>query len=375
MPLIETLFDGTVAWQDWRGLSDDDLLRLDLVATEPDSLSGIIAEVRDGKLPTPEFDYNMKARDELVRCAFCRKPNHYLGVVAKYDDGARILVGRICAEKHLGIAFKNSLKEFDAALSRQSLIKRQAAVAGYCVELLDELRNLSEHPAVMTFFRTRNEMRNILGPLWSDLVRVVESGGQLTVDRQVPDYAAVQKNSDMSGVLLGKQRRKLLLEEKMRSSVPTKNITQTLGPLEGAAFFRHGLSVDVVIADQIKQLRLVSAKLHSRDVPSKDLTAAFNKLADIKQTLASEFAKLGDLKSALSQDNLARVATWLNDKSKTRYARGLDDVAVCRTFYAKQGVFGEHGWRSWSVSLPQAYHVPKPMFLGDLTAPLAPTGT
>lgn len=94
----------------------------------------------------------------------------------------------------------------------------------------------------------------------------------------------------MSGVLLGKQRRKLLLEEKMRSSVPTKNITQTLGPLEGAAFFRHGLSVDVVIADQIKQLRLVSAKLHSRDVPSKDLRQQlFNKLADIKQTLASEF--------------------------------------------------------------------------------------
>lgn len=372
MPMLDALFDDAVSWKNWRDLSDHDLLELDLVADEPENLTGLIQEVREGEMPIPEFDYNMKEREEYVRCAFCRKPNHYIGLVARYPDGARILVGRICAGKHLGATFKTTLKDFDAALARQTLVKRQKAVAAYCGELHGDLRALIQHPAVQTLQHTRKTMRELLGPLWPELSRAAEQGMEIKVERQVPDFAGAQKLADTSGLILGKQRREFF-KEKART-LPMKTVLEGSGFIEGASFFARGLSIETILHEQKEQLRLANSNICGRDVPTKELTAAFAKFSEIRDVLSIEFQKLKDLPMALSQDNLKRIADWLNDKSKQRYAQGMDDTYECRSFYATDGVFGERGRYHWTVSLPSAYHVPAPEILATLTAALAETG-
>ncbi len=42
--------------------------------------------------------YNVSGRERgMVRCVFCKHPNHFNGVVMRYKSGTRRLVGRDCA--------------------------------------------------------------------------------------------------------------------------------------------------------------------------------------------------------------------------------------------------------------------------------------
>lgn len=125
MKTLDALFDDASGNTGWKDLSEDELLRTEFTVADPESLNGLTEEVISDDDPQIEFEYDMRARERKVRCVYCKWENHYLGIVVRSAAGRRNLVGRDCALSKHGVVLGERIREFDAAVERQSYARRK----------------------------------------------------------------------------------------------------------------------------------------------------------------------------------------------------------------------------------------------------------
>ena len=78
----------------WRKLSENDLLKTEFTAADPENSSGLSWDDPPDEEPEIEFSYDMSGRGLKVKCVYCKYPNHFKGIVTRYSSGERRLVGR-----------------------------------------------------------------------------------------------------------------------------------------------------------------------------------------------------------------------------------------------------------------------------------------
>jgi len=114
----------------WTTLTEEELLNTEFTTDNPNALSGVVHELpQTDEVPYVEFAYSVGARQ--VRCVYDRYDNHGKGIVMKYRDGTRILVGWVCARKIWDVNFDLVAKDFDLAQKEAHYLRRRnAARAG-----------------------------------------------------------------------------------------------------------------------------------------------------------------------------------------------------------------------------------------------------
>lgn len=379
-----TLFDQAKR-QDWRELSDEALLAVTFEASDPENLVGITEELPpEGEPFVIEFGYDMRERGAKVRCVYCKWENHFVGVVVNYQSGRR-LVGRICAVNHHGARFEALLRDFDAGRERQDYVRRKRAVLEAGSDLLAQMAELRAHPSVGAFADLRWTWRNLLANLWTGLTHAAHGDGMLAFDKKVRDHAAEDRLAEKQGLLTKWDRKQAFA----RGEFPRLHtiIPETVGPLNGLPFFRSGESVGTRLEEIEAEMKAAFAKLAREEPKTADIRNALLALDGLKARIEEELGRLRSVLEAFEPDNLLRVAAWANGRaaretpapspsndtmSVLAHMTTARPVDTFGTYEARDRTFTRRdGWERWSVTLPEAYHVPRTKLVESLAQAIA----
>lgn len=103
---------------------------------DPRTLERIL-DVLPGTAVVPEIEYGydvtppkgaLRDQSTMVACIHCGHPNHWIGLVMKYPDGSRILVGHDCGFNHYGIEFTRQHQLFTEQRNAALRVKRIRAI-------------------------------------------------------------------------------------------------------------------------------------------------------------------------------------------------------------------------------------------------------
>lgn len=338
MASLDSLFE-IADRKDVAGLSRDTLLQTEFTTSDPESLDGVSETVPDLGVPEVEFRYNMSGRGEMVRCVYCKYPNHFDGFVVKYSDGTRNLVGRDCAVSHHGVDLERHLNEFESNIERQGYARRTEHLKKTAALVRKAFENLKKHPAISEHDRVLAGFRYDLGDLSKACAAAAWSDRPLVVEHIVRDEE-------------GERRRKKQLGwrfQQVRDEAKAKGETWQLfkterhdfGVLAGIPFFRNGVPIS-------KRLREIEGKLMEGirallqdDLKTRQMQAAFRRLADVRQEIEKEFDRMEALEDAFSADSLSRIASWANALHRDQNRRETAQYGVqprgVRDLYASGG--------------------------------------
>jgi hypothetical protein len=208
-------------------LTDDQLLGIELRTDDPSAIENLSTNrpLLDGS-PTILMEYHLPQSRPAVRCCYCdTKTPHRNGFVIEGAYGRRHLIGSTCGPTHLGLSFNQARTGFKTQVTRQSLLRRIAAmrpalstIESYHVPT-ERLRPLLE--AEETF-------RNGAPDLYRDLRQLVVKGQPLSETVRVRDYESEQRSQSE--------------EPKFRSE------NRSIGQVDGAAFLRARTLSDTLAA-------------------------------------------------------------------------------------------------------------------------------
>lgn len=362
---LDKLFDAEAAHR-WKDLKGDALLDFQFTASDPESLEGVTDHPPPDSEPEVEYRYNMTGRGEMVRCVYCRHPNHYHGIVVRYPDGSRRLVGRDCALTHHGVEFERGLVEFEAAIERQSYARRRRALIQASAQVFREFSELRQHPAVEAHDKTLWQWRNLLHELAAAVANVARRDERLTIDRQVRDVEAEMDRRARLGDRFEEERQKAKAAGKTWQLY--KHVPEEVGPLDGAVFFTVGVRVRNRLEELQGSIQKTFQMLSGEDLKTHQIRSGLNKLGDLRDALAHELDRLDALMDAFSPENLSRIARWANEQAADQVRReaALANVKCPpisnrftvsgRSITDRQGSdrFGRQ-----TASLPDAYYAPK----------------
>jgi hypothetical protein len=117
----------------WETLTDEQLLKTDLITDDPESLDGLVTEVPDGdEEPYVEFKYDLRGtgREEEFSCVHGHH-RHLAGFVMR-KDGKRFMVGWMCGKSIYGEDFDHYTADFDWAVSRKKALHRTYDIKNAC---------------------------------------------------------------------------------------------------------------------------------------------------------------------------------------------------------------------------------------------------
>jgi hypothetical protein len=338
MTSLDSLFD-IAGRKDVVGLSRETLLHTEFTTSDPEGLDGVSEIVPDLGVPEVEFRYNMSGRGEMVRCVYCKYPNHFDGFVVKYSNGTRNLVGRDCAVSHHGVDLERHLNEFESNIERQGYARRTEYLKKTAALVRKAFEDLKEHPAISEHDRVLARFRYDLGDLSKACVAAAWSNRPLVVERIVRDEE-------------GERRRKKELGwrfQQVRDEAKTKGETwqlfkserQDFGVLAGVPFFRNGVSISKRLWEIEGELTEGIRALVQGDLTTRQMQAAFRRLSDVREEIEKEFARMEALEEAFSPESLARIAGWANAlqreqdrRDAAQYGMPVRDV---RDLYAAEG--------------------------------------
>lgn len=142
----------------WETLSDEQLLEIELMTDDPESLSNLVYEIPAGdEEPYVEYKYDLRKSDrEMFSCVHGHH-QHLAGFVMRKGD-ARFLVGWICAKTIYGEDFDKYTADFDAALSRQDALRRVREITSAVVPFIQYLNAISSSDVFRHFGRVRGQL-------------------------------------------------------------------------------------------------------------------------------------------------------------------------------------------------------------------------
>lgn len=363
MKHLETLFDGAAPGPQLGNLTEKELLDREFTASDPESLEGVSDEIPEDLVPEVEFFYRMTGRSEMVRCVYCKFPNHYHGIVVRYPNGVRNLVGRDCALTHHGVAFEKKLVEFDAAVERQSYVRRKHFLLTMSSRVLREFARLLSHPAVTEHDKLLARWRREMPDIAAGIANLAKRGERLTFDSEVRDVAGEKERRARLGDRFEEERQAAKAAgERWQLFKPEK---VDLGPLDGASFFEVGQPADTRLRDIQAKMQQTFNVLSGDGLRTTQIRAGLRKLADLRDALSDEYGRLEAVVTAFSPENLARIAKWANDQAADQVRR--EAVLLnekCPPIYDRyvadgSGITEYKRGRKIDVSPPSAYHAPE----------------
>lgn len=346
----------------WRNLSERALLDYEFTASDPESLEGISDDRPPDEEPEVEFRYDMSSRGVMVRCVYCKHPNHYHGVVLRYPSGGRRLVGRDCALSHHGIAFAEMLVEFEAAIERQSYALRRKTLMQNSESILDELEKLRSHAAVSVFDRVLREWRMELPDLAVAVANVARRYDRLAFTRTVRDVEGETARRARLGSSFEEERQRAKSDGETWQMF--KHVQVDLGPLGGVAFFSDGSPVEKKIDEISHEMARVLSTMVATDLQPHQIRGGFKRLNELRERLCREFDRMDAIVDAFDSGNLERIARWANEQASEQVR--LEAVRESRKaspqrdrFLASdRSITDNSGGRSKSVGLPP-YQAPE----------------
>jgi hypothetical protein len=366
---VDTTLEKSLA-SSWLHLTENELLGVEFNASDPESLENVSQDTPPNEEPEIEARYDMTGRDYKVQCVYCKFPNHYKGIVVRYPSGSRRLVGRDCALTHHGVDFESKLIDFDAAIERQSSLRRRHTFLAASAEVFREFEALKSHLAVTAHDELLKVWRDRFHDLAAAMTNVVRRGEMLTVDRQIRDEAGERLRKERLGAKFEEERQKAKAAGKSWQMI--KNVTETIGPVNGGLFFTTGIAV----AKRLGEIQAVVQEkfrvLSSDELKTSQIRTCLTHLSEQRDAVAQECARLDAILSAFEPDNLARIAKWANEKAHDQWKR--EAAMENRKAGSFRGRFTTDGRsitdaysRGATASLPVRYHAPKQTLLSTLT--------
>jgi hypothetical protein len=140
--------------------SDERLIDLDLEIDNPETLEGLVREVPINYADAHvEFKYDLRGIDVAEFTCVHGSHQHKAGFVMNVD-GARFLVGWICAKAFYNEDFDRYTADFDAAIGRRDALRRaremRDAIAGFSAWL----DHVSSSTVLGAFSTVSDRLRN-----------------------------------------------------------------------------------------------------------------------------------------------------------------------------------------------------------------------
>lgn len=347
----------------WKDLKEEALLEFEFTASDPESLDGVTEEPPPDSEPEIEFRYNMAGRQEMVRCVYCQRPNHYRGIVVRYPDGTRRLVGRDCALTHHGVEFEKGLVEFEAAFERQSYARRRRALLDASARVYKGFVELRADPAVTAHERALWQWRHYLDDLAAALVNIARRDEHLTVDRELRDEAGERDRKERLGARFEEER------QAAKAAGQTwqlfKRVKEDVGPLQGALFFGSGVPVAKRLEEVQAEVQRAFQFLSGEELRTHQIRNGLRKLSELCDAVGHELDRLDAVAAAFDAENLARIARWANEQAMDQVRReaALDNRKApppwVRFVASGRSISDRQSRSDLTVSLPSVYRSPK----------------
>ncbi|WP_159079856.1 hypothetical protein [Methyloceanibacter sp. wino2] len=319
----------------WTRLTEQDLLATEFTTNNPTELAGLVEERPETEeIPIVEMLYDLRGTDKKVRCVHDRYDNHQRGIVMRYRDGRRILVGRDCARKIWGVNFDLLIKDFDLAKDTAYYLRRRNAARDAGPNFLASLAELRQAPAIGLYQNLKSDFRRRLPGLASDIDDLIyERDGMLFRDERVRDLMAEQRRAEKAneeGPPIRTQAAKRYLQamggqkdEPKKQLNPIYTTIQTqLGMLEGQDFFGGGTEpIGLRVSEYEKRAISGLRQLGDDHEYLEMLRNRLKGLTEIVDGVIGEIDRLDALSAAFAPHNLSWLAQWANSISKdgTRY--------------------------------------------------------
>lgn len=350
MANLNELFNQSAGRSFWAERTDRELLELELTTTDPEALQGISEEMPPVQGVYVELGYDVSGRPNgKVRCVYCKRKNHFHGVVVRDEAGGRYLVGRDCALTRHGVVYGTLVKDYDEAVSRQEALKRQARFHALRKEMSAYMRTARAEPSIAAFDRIRSELAGLLiEEHWGELSRLVRSGdGILRHTQRVRDYAAEERRKDEQPEPI---RTKLKKAKGLGGLMPIWKEVEVLGcRVEGDALFALGGSVAKAFEEIEGELSSAMNVLADANTSTRAISLAFVALQNVLGRVEAEQARIQSGAAFFAETNLRNVAIWCQARMpNTR----IQVEARGRTLAVSDS------WHRYVVSLPDDYRVP-----------------
>lgn len=339
----------------WNELSDAELLERTVRAYDPEALSGLLdTEPHGGQLSYIEMDYDTSlTTGRKVRCAHCKvnAVNHYKGVVVRYEDGGRVLLGQDCAYNLYGIQFREVQRDFRAGIEKRSLLLRLKQLQEVRAATIELIEQLEANPVWHAYAQKKREFNRRFPALVRQLGEIVTSGeNHLMAAERVRDRDAEERRDEKAGWV---------------STVKLfKEVVRSHGALAGASFFRGGEMPDKIVAALLSRAKATLYNLDDGRRQISDLTALFKGLNNICDALDEQAKRVDDMWPALSRTNFETILGWLIATGAKSYRLGADDTFVeMRGLAEINTVAGSNGTVEAKIQLPQGT-LPSPQ--GDI---------
>ncbi len=144
----------------WSKVSDERLIDLDLEIDNPEVLEGLVREVpanyEDAHV---EFKYDLRGVDVAEFTCVHGSHQHKAGFVMNVD-GARFMVGWMCAKTIYNEDFHKYTADFEAAIGRRDALRRIREMREAIVQFSSWLDKISSSGAVDGFSRVIDQLRN-----------------------------------------------------------------------------------------------------------------------------------------------------------------------------------------------------------------------
>jgi hypothetical protein len=162
----------TQARRYWNSLSDDTLLEAEFTTDDPENLPNLVTEIPPGDEESyVEYKYDLRGSDrEELKCVYDNHP-HLSGFVMRKGE-KRFLVGRICAKKIYGENFDGYEADFNAAVNRQTSLRRRRDVERELLRFQSWLQRVGHSGVFTEYERVRNQLSSRLPWLWENAPRI-----------------------------------------------------------------------------------------------------------------------------------------------------------------------------------------------------------
>jgi len=153
----------------WASVSDDRLIDLDLEIDNPETLEGLVRQVPANYADAHvEFKYDLRGMDVTEFTCVHGSHQHKAGFVMNVD-GARFMVGWICAKTIYNEDFDKYTSDFEAAVGRRDALRRVREMRDAITQFSGWLDRISSSNALQAFSTVSDRLRNYMSWVFETL--------------------------------------------------------------------------------------------------------------------------------------------------------------------------------------------------------------
>ncbi len=296
--------------------ADQQLIGRRFWISNPESLPDLLSRIPDtDEVPDIEYRYDEtppKGRSRpFIRCAHCHRQIHWCGNVAKYANGARILLGRNCGEEQFGFIWNQREDSFDERAGRHDLLVRLEDLAKALPLMESFLDRLSKDSSLVVVEGAQRELAEKMPELVSTLRKLIEhGGGSLQLTERIRDVPAELRRDE---------------EQKYAKNPNTKPIyrmvVSSLGLVSGSSFILNHTPLTTAALHLLERCQCLTAQVASLTSKSAGSGAA---LLDTAEAIFTDTARLLHRIEAPNRffdlGNLHRIAQWHRKRELGRYS-------------------------------------------------------